>query len=73
MCRWFAYISTAEPCLLEEVLILPEHSLAKQPLERYIPKLTHHIAGAGDDPAAEGREKDLRNSLYNIDGLGLAW
>ena len=73
MCRWFAYISTTEPCLLEEVLVLPEHALAKQPLERYIPQLIYHNHRGFSDAAAKKREKDLRNSLYNIDGLGIAW
>lgn len=30
MCRWFAYISPDEECLLQDVLIDPTHSLVKQ-------------------------------------------
>ncbi|KAF2396065.1 N-terminal nucleophile aminohydrolase [Trichodelitschia bisporula] len=72
MCRWFAYISPEEPCLLSDVLIDPANSISKQCSEHYLPKLLPH-----------GEEKDLddskdklirmRNSLLNMDGLGIAW
>jgi glutamine amidotransferase len=39
MCRWFAYISPTEPCLLEDVLVTPKHSLAKQVHEHYLPRV----------------------------------
>lgn len=71
MCRWFAYISNTEPCLLEDVLILPKHSLAKQVHDHYLPQLTHYEPD--EDRDATKKEIDLRNRLFNIDGLGVAW
>lgn len=72
MCRWFAYISPEEPCLLADVLINPANSISKQCSEHYLPQLLPH-----------GEEKELddvpdqllrmRNSLLNMDGLGIAW
>ncbi|KAF2436000.1 N-terminal nucleophile aminohydrolase [Tothia fuscella] len=72
MCRWFAYISPEEPCLLSDVLIDPANSISKQCSEHYLPQLLPH-----------GEEKELddvpdqllrmRNSLLNMDGLGIAW
>ena len=67
MCRWFAYISTTEPCLLEDVILLPEHAIAKQVHERYLPYLTHY------EPETTPTERSLRNSPFNLDGLGLVW
>ncbi|KAK5705975.1 hypothetical protein LTR17_021186 [Elasticomyces elasticus] len=70
MCRWFAYLSPTEPSLLEDTLINPANSLSRQVHDHYLPQLISH------DP------KDLkdadhlttaRNSIYNIDGLGVAW
>ena len=71
MCRWFAYVSTTEPCLLEDVLILPKHSLAKQVHDHYLPKLVHFEPG--EDRNAAKKEIALRNALYNLDGMGVAW
>ncbi len=71
MCRWFAYLSNTEPCLLEDVLIAPTHSLAKQVHDHYLPKLTHYEPD--NDPRATEKEIALRNRLFNIDGLGVAW
>ena len=71
MCRWFAYISNTEPCLLEDVLILPKHSLAKQVHDHYLPGLTH--SEPDEDSNATEKEIALRNRLFNIDGLGVAW
>ncbi|KAI0351452.1 N-terminal nucleophile aminohydrolase [Trametes cingulata] len=71
MCRWFAYISATEPCLLEDVLILPDHAIAKQVHERYLPYLFHYEPDA--DPNSTKKEVSLRNSPYNLDGLGLVW
>lgn len=69
MCRWFAYISPSEPCLLEDVLITPKHSLVKQVHEHYLPGLIpHNPKDLGDDHLIRAR-----NSAYNIDGLGIAW
>lgn len=45
MCRWFAYISPTEPCLLADVLISPPHGLTKQVSSHYLPYLSsHHLA-----------------------------
>lgn len=71
MCRWFAYISNTEPCLLEDVLIAPAHSLAKQVHDHYLPKLVHHEPD--EDPEATEKEIAMRNRLFNADGLGVAW
>jgi glutamine amidotransferase len=69
MCRWFAYISATEPCLLEDVLITPKHSLVKQVSEHYLPGLTLQ------DPHNYYRDPLVaaRNSFVNIDGFGVAW
>ena len=69
MCRWFAYISATEPCLLEDVLITPLHSLVKQVNEHYLPGLTAR------DPNNYYQEPLIkaRNSFVNIDGTGVAW
>lgn len=69
MCRWFAYISATEPCLLEDVLITPKHSLVKQVNEHYLPGLT------AQDPHNYYLDPLIaaRNSFVNIDGLGVAW
>ncbi|CAK1366529.1 putative glutamine amidotransferase DUG3 [Cercospora beticola] len=68
MCRWIAYISSTEPCLLEDVLITPKHSLVKQVSDHYLPKLLphEHNQSAEDDVKA-------RNVVFNFDGLGIAW
>ncbi|EME43642.1 hypothetical protein DOTSEDRAFT_35859 [Dothistroma septosporum NZE10] len=68
MCRWFAYISATEPCLLEDVLISPKHSLVKQVSDHYLPKLLPH----GADGDSENDVK-ARNIVMNFDGLGIAW
>lgn len=69
MCRWFAYISPTEPCLLEDVLIRPKNSLVKQVHEHYLPGLVaHHPKDLSDDALIRAR-----NSVNNIDGLGVAW
>ena len=67
MCRWFAYISTTEPCLLEDVLISPDHAIAKQVHDRFLPYLVHY------EPGTTVQEMSLRNSPFNLDGLGVAW
>ncbi|KAJ9663329.1 hypothetical protein H2198_000846 [Neophaeococcomyces mojaviensis] len=69
MCRWFAYISPTEPCLLEDILITPNHSLVKQVHDHYLPGLiAHHPSDLTHDVLLQAR-----NSVYNIDGLGVAW
>lgn len=70
MCRWFAYVSENEDCLLEDVLITPAHGITKQVHDHYLPKLIHH-SPTGDD-AAE-KENKVRNLLFNIDGTGICW
>lgn len=72
MCRWFAYISPREPCLLSDVLIYPANSITKQCSEHYLPKLLPH----GDEHELRDSPDQLmkmRNSLLNMDGLGIAW
>lgn len=69
MCRWFAYVSEDEECLLEDVLVTPKHSLCNQVHEHFLPGLLAH------DPENPRQDKLVaaRNSLFNIDGLGLCW
>lgn len=72
MCRWFAYISPEEPCLLSDVLITPSNSISKQCSEHYLPFLLPH----GDEKNlhdAPDKLVRMRNSLLNMDGLGIAW
>ncbi|EXJ79063.1 hypothetical protein A1O3_08564 [Capronia epimyces CBS 606.96] len=69
MCRWFAYLSPDEECLLEDVLITPEHGLAKQVHDHYLPKLFSHVPGE----ETTSQEVSLRNRLFNVDGFGMAW
>jgi len=69
MCRWFAYLSPDEECLLEDVLITPDHSLAKQVHDHYLPRLISHLPGQ----QTTKHEIALRNRLFNIDGFGVAW
>lgn len=70
MCRWFAYISPTEPCLLEDVLVTPKNSLTRQVHDHYLPQL---IAHNPEDLHDADHQMTARNSLYNIDGLGVAW
>ncbi|PNS21135.1 hypothetical protein CAC42_3473 [Sphaceloma murrayae] len=42
MCRWVAYISPTEPCLLSDILITPAHALTKQVNAHYLPYLIPH-------------------------------
>ncbi|KAJ6629926.1 nucleophile aminohydrolase [Mycena sp. CBHHK59/15] len=69
MCRWFAYISRDEECLLEDILVTSKHSLSRQVHEHYLPKLLAH------DPNRSTNEHEInaRNAVVNIDGLGVAW
>ncbi|KAJ7031821.1 N-terminal nucleophile aminohydrolase [Mycena alexandri] len=71
MCRWFAYLSATEPALLEDVLVVPAHSLAKQVHDHYLPYLEHYEAD--EDKSATKREIALRNRYFNADGFGVAW
>ncbi|TAQ89528.1 hypothetical protein B7494_g2186 [Chlorociboria aeruginascens] len=72
MCRWFAYISATEPCLLEDVLVTPTHALSKQVHEHYLPKLLSHDPSAHAEPTSQA-EITTRNRLFNVDGFGMAW
>lgn len=72
MCRWFAYISPEEPCLLSDVLITPANSIAKQCSEHYLPDLLPHGEETDLEDAKDGLLK-MRNSLLNMDGLGICW
>ncbi|RDI79321.1 hypothetical protein Vi05172_g10711 [Venturia inaequalis] len=71
MCRWFAYISPEEPCLLSDVLLTPSNAISKQCSEHYLPKLLPH----GEEKELDDADKllQMRNSLLNMDGLGIAW
>ncbi|KAK7050829.1 hypothetical protein VNI00_004940 [Paramarasmius palmivorus] len=61
MCRWFAYISDKEACLLEDVLIRPTHSIVKQVEDHYLPKLFHHV----DKESDKEQRLDIRaRNLY---------
>ena len=71
MCRWFAYVSESEECLLEDVLITPAHSLTKQVHDHYLPKLLEHKPDG--TPNTTEHEISIRNRLFNVDGFGLAW
>jgi len=71
MCRWFAYISPTEPCLLSDVLITPDNSISKQCSEHYLPKLLPHNEEKDLDDSPDELMR-MRNSLLNMDGLGIA-
>ncbi|KAI0476309.1 N-terminal nucleophile aminohydrolase [Xylariaceae sp. FL0804] len=72
MCRWFAYISPLEPVLLADVLLTPANAITKQVSEHYLPRLLPHGAETDLDDAPDALLR-LRNSLLNVDGLGVAW
>ena len=71
MCRLFAYISPEEPCLLSDVLINPANAISKQCSQHYLPKLLPHHDEMGLNNADALLK--MRNSLLNMDGLGVAW
>ena len=72
MCRWFAYISPEEPCLISDVLIDPANAISKQCSEHYLPQLLPHGEEHELDDAPDKLLR-MRNSLLNMDGLGIAW
>jgi glutamine amidotransferase len=72
MCRWFAYISPSEPCLLSDVLITPANSISRQCSEHYLPYLLPHNSEKELDQSSDALLR-MRNSLLNMDGLGVAW
>jgi glutamine amidotransferase len=56
---------------LSDVLITPANSISKQCSEHYLPKLLPH----GDEKELDHTSDELlrmRNSLLNMDGLGVA-
>ena len=69
MCRWFAYISASEECLLEDVLITPNHSLCKQVNSNFLPGLESY----NPDTKQGQLELATRNRYLNIDGFGIGW
>ena len=71
MCRWFAYISPTEPCLLSDVLINPANGISKQCSEHYLPGLLPHEKEKDLDDSSDELLR-MRNSLLNMDGLGIA-
>ncbi|CAE6347443.1 unnamed protein product [Rhizoctonia solani] len=71
MCRWFAYISDSEPCLLDDILNRPENSIVKQVKEHYLPGLFPHKS-AEEDKKQEA-ESAIRNAHFNNDGTGVAF
>ena len=72
MCRWFAYLSPEEPCLLSDVLVDPANAISKQCSEHYLPQLLPHGEEHELDDSKDALLK-MRNSLLNMDGLGIAW
>jgi glutamine amidotransferase len=72
MCRFFAYISPEEPCLLSDVLITPANSISKQCSEHYLPHLLPHGEETDLDDSKDRLIK-MRNSLLNMDGVGICW
>ncbi|MCJ1241186.1 hypothetical protein MMC14_009190 [Varicellaria rhodocarpa] len=72
MCRWFAYISPVEPCLLSDVLLNPANAISKQCSEHYLPQLLPHSEETNLQESTDPLIK-MRNSLLNMDGLGIAW
>lgn len=67
---WFAYISPTEPCLLEDVLVTPKHSLANQVHEHYLPRVCLSPPSARvlnmilNEAAAGARSYDQRGARY---------
>ncbi|RDL36087.1 Uncharacterized protein BP5553_06699 [Venustampulla echinocandica] len=72
MCRWFSYISASEPCLLEDVLITPAHSISKQVHAHYLPLLISHDPKVHAEPTSQS-EISHRNRVFCEDGIGMAW
>jgi glutamine amidotransferase len=60
-----------EPCLLSDVLINPANSISKQCSEHYLPKLLPHNKDKDLDHTSDELLR-MRNSLLNMDGLGIA-
>ena len=70
MCRWIAYLSK-ESYLLEDILIIPDHSLVKQVDKRFLPGLKP----SGDENENSQAWKDYLydQTTINCDGYGLTW
>ena len=89
MCRWFAYISPTEHCLLEDVLVLPvsTEDMVRCKYRRHRPDLpkAHSISKQVHEhylpkllshhPDGDTTEAEItaRNRLFNADGFGVAW
>ncbi|CAE6521613.1 unnamed protein product [Rhizoctonia solani] len=71
MCRWFAYISDSEPCLLDDILNRPENSIVKQVQAHYLPHLFSH--GTPEQDQQQEKENAVRNLYFNNDGTGVAF
>ena len=56
---------------MEDVLIIPEHSISQQVSTRFLPFLVEYEPG--QTPEDTEHEIALRNKFYNADGLGVAW
>ncbi|CAE6525958.1 unnamed protein product [Rhizoctonia solani] len=63
MCRWFAYISDSEPCLLDDILNRPDNSIVKQVQAHYLPHLFPH--GTAEDDKKQEAESAARNLYFN--------
>ena len=65
-------MSPEEPCLLSDVLVDPANAISKQCSEHYLPQLLPHGEEHELDDTKDALLK-MRNSLLNMDGLGIAW
>lgn len=57
--------------LLEDVLVRPQHALAKQVNDHYLPKLFHHEIGMTDEQVRA--DIKARNIFFNQDGTGVGF
>lgn len=57
--------------MLSDVLITPDNSISKQCSEHYLPKLLPHNEEKDLDDSPDELMR-MRNSLLNMDGLGIA-
>lgn len=89
MCRWFAYISPTEPCLLEDVLVSKWKTSSMSVQETDFPAASEHSLSKqvhehylplllSHDPTIHAEHTTeakitARNRLFNVDGFGMAW
>ena len=71
MCRWFAFISNTGVVLLDDVLVRPVHSIARQVVRRNLPPYEPAIDENGVDQNLQPWQ--WQNEYANCDGLGVAW